>query len=721
MKMITSTKSDSVSPSQRGENSWSKTNLIARVTLVFIAALLFGQEVHAIGRVYARYPNNANSPIFNLRIKDLHADVKIQDQLAVTHVDQEFANDNSSRLEGFYVFQLPDGAQVNEMYLWINGVRTSYVVKKKEDAVVRYEEIVQKLRDPAILEDLGSNTFQLEIFPFDPNSTRRIEIVYSQPLSFFKGSIQYTFPLDMHDYTSLPIQTVSITIDVRSQFALTGIETSVDQFPTAAKVTKIDSAHYTVEYGVENVAFSKDFFIKSQFAGTPRKMYTMTYSAPDSLMEQPYFDLWITTPDTLVSDTTKPKAITFVADVSSSMDGLRLSQLRDVLLSFIDLVKEEDKFNIVVFSTTVASFRSDLVPATTPARDSARAFISKLTALGLTNIEAAIQTSLSQSYVNPARSSVIFLTDGQASWGETNPDSVVARSVRWNPLQVPVYTVGVGDEADYSLLTKLAQANGGAFTKIAADDSIYLKVQDLYRKVILPPLKNLAMNYSAFDAFDVHPAVMPPLYAGDQLLLTGRFSKNGTYALSLTGTVDGTPFSVVDNVTVTDADTSMPAIARYWGAKKIQSLLDLIASVGEQKEIVDQVIALSIRYSVLTPYTAFLVVEPQFGGGTSVTDDSKIPAKFLLEQNYPNPFNPTTTIRYSVPSSPSGKNFVILEVFDLLGRRVRTLVTRSESAGSHEVIWDGRNDVGMSLPSGLYFCRLIAGGETAVRSMMLLK
>ena len=88
------------------------------------------QQAGAIGRVYARIPNDDASPIYNLRITTLSADVVIRDQLAVTHVDQEFANDNPMRLEGFYVFALPEGAQVNEMYLWINGVRVPYTVKK---------------------------------------------------------------------------------------------------------------------------------------------------------------------------------------------------------------------------------------------------------------------------------------------------------------------------------------------------------------------------------------------------------------------------------------------------------------------------------------------------------------------------------------------------------------------------------------------------------------
>ena len=695
------------------------SSAVVRSLTVLVFLFLCTAETYSIGRVYARYPNNASSPIFNLRITNLTATVEIHDQLAVTHVDQEFANDNTSRLEGFYVFQLPDGAQVNEMYLWINGVRTSYQVKKRDEAIVKYTEIVQKLKDPAILQDLGSNRFQLQIFPFEPKGTRRIEIIYSQPLTYVAGSIQYTFPLDMKDYTSAPIDKVTMTIDIQSQVPITGVETSVDQFPTAATVVKVDSTHYRVSYGVEKVAFSKDFFVRSQLADDAPRMVNVTYAAPDSLHEAPYFLLWISTPDTLVSDTSKPRAVTFVADVSSSMEGIRLSQLKDVLGSFIDLLNEQDKFNIVIFSTGVTSFRPDLTKASTSARDSARAFISKLTALGLTNIEAALQDALLQTYTDPNHSAILFLTDGQASWGETNSDSIVARTKRWNTNEIPVYPVGVGDEADYSLLAKLAGSSGGVFTRILAEDSIYSKVKELYRKVILPPLKSLTMNYSTFDAFDVHPATMPVLFAGDQLLLTGRFTQKGTNPLTLNGTVEGTPFSISQQVTFSDTCKTIPAVARYWGAHKIQSLLDMIAIVGEKQELVDQIVALSIRYSVLTPYTAFLVVEPQFGtGGTGTTESLTTPHSFGLMQNFPNPFNPATTIRYSVPE---GVHYVTLQVYDLLGRLITTLISKVQQSGSYEVRWNGTDGSGSPVPSGFYIYRLTAGPFRDAKTMMLLK
>jgi hypothetical protein len=90
-----------------------------------------------------------------------------------------------------------------------------------------------------------------------------------------------------------------------------------------------------------------------------------------------------------------------------------------------------------------------------------------------------------------------------------------------------------------------------------------------------------------------------------------------------------------------------------------------------------------------------------------------------LSQNYPNPFNPTTTIRYLVPDG--GVQQVRLVVYDVRGARVRTLVDREQRGGSYAVDWDGRNDQGQAVGSGVYFYRLVERNYTQTRKMLLLK
>ncbi len=93
------------------------------------------------------------------------------------------------------------------------------------------------------------------------------------------------------------------------------------------------------------------------------------------------------------------------------------------------------------------------------------------------------------------------------------------------------------------------------------------------------------------------------------------------------------------------------------------------------------------------------------------------PKTFALSQNYPNPFNPTTTISIALPNDSPVK----LEIFDISGRKVRTLVSGSLPAGRHEIVWDGRNAAGTSVSSGVYLYRINAGRFTQTRKMMLMR
>ncbi len=99
--------------------------------------------------------------------------------------------------------------------------------------------------------------------------------------------------------------------------------------------------------------------------------------------------------------------------------------------------------------------------------------------------------------------------------------------------------------------------------------------------------------------------------------------------------------------------------------------------------------------------------------------ETGLPKAFSLAQNYPNPFNPMTTIRVDIPDE--NRLLVTLDIFDLRGRRVRTLVDRPLSGGTHYFAWDGRNDTGSSVPSGTYLYRLSRGRELSTKKMILMK
>lgn len=109
--------------------------------------------------------------------------------------------------------------------------------------------------------------------------------------------------------------------------------------------------------------------------------------------------------------------------------------------------------------------------------------------------------------------------------------------------------------------------------------------------------------------------------------------------------------------------------------------------------------------------------ELAYGRVTITAAAGSVPKSYSLAQNYPNPFNPSTEISFDLPKASQ----VELSIFNVLGQEVRSLVNQSMEAGSHKIMWDGRDGSGSQVSSGVYFYRLAAGSYSQTKKMMLLK
>ena len=100
-----------------------------------------------------------------------------------------------------------------------------------------------------------------------------------------------------------------------------------------------------------------------------------------------------------------------------------------------------------------------------------------------------------------------------------------------------------------------------------------------------------------------------------------------------------------------------------------------------------------------------------------MVSETIIPLEFKLYQNYPNPFNPTTQIKYDLPED----QFVNITIYDVMGRKVRSLMNDSQTAGYHSLRWDAKNDIGEGIAAGMYIYNIQAGEFRAMKKMVLLK
>ena len=104
-------------------------------------------------------------------------------------------------------------------------------------------------------------------------------------------------------------------------------------------------------------------------------------------------------------------------------------------------------------------------------------------------------------------------------------------------------------------------------------------------------------------------------------------------------------------------------------------------------------------------------------GELSLNDNVVIPSQYTLHLNYPNPFNPVTTLRYDL----SENGHVNIIIYDMLGRKVKTLINQTQDAGYRSVIWDATNDYGKPVSAGIYLYQIQAGEYIQTKKMVLLK
>lgn len=697
-------------------------------TIILAIALLFitTSEIFAVGALFVR-PLRSTQTHTKMYMKRVDADVQIQNQIAATHTDQTFYNELAQQVEAVFVFPLPEGAVITELVYWFNGKRYVGRVRELQEAINEYNDKIRRYLDPALLQYLGDNLFRLNIAPINALSEVRFEITYTELLDYEFGTISYEYLLNTTSLSPKPLERVSLDINVWTNSPIKFLRSPSHQNSTATSINRIDEHQYDIVFGDENFVPDIDFVLEFETYRQDVDINVLTYTptVPDSFGTDSFYALWITPPDSLDNEEIIPKRIVFTADVSSSMEGERLIQLKEALNSFLDHLLPVDYFNIFSFGTHVMSFRPDLVPANPENISVAREYIRQLSALGLTNINQALQNSLSQSYEETAMNINIFLTDGYPTWNETDITKILENAKAANTKKAHIFSFGVGNDISEVLLEQLSSENGGYAQFVTSDDSIAVIVKNHFTRISKPVLADLQIEIPGLQSLDRFPRELPALFWGSQVLELGRYSNSGDFPVTLSALMQGKRVSFTEQVSFEQVSGGNRFISRLWAKRKIDHLLNEILLYGELQELVDAIIDLSICYNILTPYTALYADPddpPDDPGETAIDDDmEKSHVKhFELAQNYPNPFNPTTEIIYILPEGQAGYP-VTLRIYDTLGQLIFELVNSEQTPGRYRVVWNGINYNGQKAASGVYFYVLEVGKIRLTRKMILIQ
>lgn len=590
---------------------------LALLALVCYAAPAFSQGV----LIDPDHPGRLPRPIImphpipvtaEYQVKELTIQARVTDQAARVQVSQTFKNHSNGVIQAQFLFPLPHDGAIDSLTLMVDGEEWQGRMLPADEARTIYEDIVRRMRDPALLEWMGCGMFQTSVFPIPPQGERTVTITYSQLLRKDQGLTEFQFPLSTARYTCLPLEKLRVEVSLESTIPIRNVYS-----PThPVSVQRPDDTHAHVMMLSENQTPASDF--RLFFDVDPGEVAARVLSYRPRADEPGYF-LMLATPQIPESDEQIPKTVIFVVDKSGSMSGPKIEQAQEAARFVLNNLNEGDLFNIIAYDREVIAFRPELEPFNLDNRQAALGFIDSLYAGGSTNIHDALLTALNQLQDPNRPSYVLFLTDGLPTAGVQGEAEIAAAAKAANAHRARLLNFGVGFDVNSRLLDRLADQNSGASEYVRPDEDIEAYVSRVYRKIAAPVLTEVEVAFD-FDAriaegsspvSRLYPAGTFDLFAGQQAVIVGRYDATGTAKVTVTGQVRGETKSFdFPAEFVSESNTqNFGFVEALWAVRRIGEILDEIDLHGKNDELITELVMLSTRHGILTPYTSFLADE----------------------------------------------------------------------------------------------------------------
>ncbi|HMP50641.1 MAG TPA: VIT and VWA domain-containing protein [Candidatus Melainabacteria bacterium] len=535
-----------------------------------------------------------------IHLEDQEISVEIQDHVAKTYIKQTFKNDTNRNLAGTYLFPLPQDATFSSFTLHIDGKPVEGKILAAAEARAQYEQIVRSMVDPGLLEYVDYKTVRARIFPIPANGSKTVELEYTQLLKSDGGMFKYRYPLKSANASASNKTEISMKLKgksgLRTIWSPSHIIHSERQGANQAKVT------FTEDGNGEN----KDFQLYYTVSDKELAANLLTHK---TLNDKGFFLLALNPP--LKAKQVMAKDIVLVADTSGSMRGEKMEQLKKALKYVVQSLNQEDKFSLVNFNTDAEPFTSELLTATPENRKKAEAFIDELEARGGTNIGDALSIGsnlLNKESAVKRPAYLILMTDGEPTVGKTGLDELMATVD--SKRDIRLFDFGVGYDVNTRLMSRLAEKHHGTAQFLEPEENLETALSAFYSKIKNPILSDVKIAYEGIEVKDVYPRSVKDMFAGNQVMLLGRYKEGSKAVVKLTGKVDGVQRAYSFPLTFAANESTNAYLPRLWAMRRISYLTEVAQDNGDTKEVVDEIVALSKRYGIISAYTSFLSTDP---------------------------------------------------------------------------------------------------------------
>jgi Ca-activated chloride channel family protein len=419
--------------------------------------------------------------------------------------------------------------------------------------------------------------------------------------------VKYVYPMKTEMISSKPLSKCTVRVNIISDKPLVNIYSPTHKI----SIKRIDDYHAEVAYYDTNVLPDQDFILYYSVSALNIGVDLLAYT--ESGTKNGYFIMMAAPQFNIPQDDVQPKDIVFVLDTSGSMAGDKIKQAKAALEYCLHKTGKKDRFNIVSFSNNVSSWKTEMKTINEENILDADKYINNLNAGGGTNINEALKVIISMLNASTGTEkrlkNVIFITDGQPTVDEINTNKILSNVKEWNKNNVCIYNFGVGADYNAPFLDELAEENNGVADNVLPKDDIEKKVAEFYNSISSPVFTNIHADWGTTKVFDIFPDKIPNIYKGSQIIMTGRYKTDGDVnsTLKLTGLLAGKDKDFKYNINLPSATFDDENIPKLWATRKVGYLENQLRLKGINKEILNELIDLSMKYGIISQYTSFLI------------------------------------------------------------------------------------------------------------------
>ena len=554
-----------------------------------------------------------------LSIGAMNVEICVNNQTVNVKLVQIYQNQTAQTLEGKFVFALPETASVSDFAAWDGATRIPGVMMERRRANEIYAAITARQIDPGILQidDTGGKTvFSARVFPIPAYGTKRVEIEYAQNLPLENFASHLTFPLKNSFGEPQTVGKFSLAVCAYSEFPFTSLSYDAQNFPLQVRTQTANE--FVADFSAENFVLNHDFSLDYRVQTGASLLSLIAFRAPEQIsayeLRNPalakknadgYFEMRAVFNEPTDEANRPPRRVVLLVDTSLSMIGEKLIRAVESAEFILRNLNPEDEFNLILFGSEPHVFSPEQLAASPENVEKALDFLKNSNLSGGTNLKKALEKSIEIAAGFAGEKSVILISDANPTRETINKKSILS-IFDASPSPFKIFGLALGSDADTALFAELARRTDGFYIQARETEDVSAILRILLSKIGDRTFRNLNFLSDSADNFYEIYASGEHGFNGSSFSFVGRYRAAQTANINLKAFYSGREISLWKQVQLPEFADFNDHLPRLWAQRRIDWLVREMDLNGEREDFITEIIALSQKYKIVSPYTAFI-------------------------------------------------------------------------------------------------------------------